>query len=168
MDAIVSGLGIYLFLLVLFRITGTRSLAQITTFDAVLILIIAEAVQNGMVGADHSMTNAVLLVLTLLGLDVLLSVLSVRSTFLEKLINDVPTVLIDDGTPLQVRMKQVRVSEDDILENARSQFGIERLDQIKYAVLERNGSISVIPRRVTWIACPDDLIAASGHADRPS
>jgi uncharacterized membrane protein YcaP (DUF421 family) len=101
MDSIISGLGIYVFLLVLFRLTGNRSLAQITTFDAVLILIIAEAVQEAMIGEDRSMTNAGLLIVTLLGFDVFLSLVSVRSGKLEKIVNDLPTLLIDDGTLLR-------------------------------------------------------------------
>jgi uncharacterized membrane protein YcaP (DUF421 family) len=154
MDAIASGLGIYIFLLVLFRLTGNRVLAQITTFDAVLILIIAEAIQEAMIGSDQSMTNAALLIVTLLGFDVLLSVATVRSRFLERLINDLPILLVDNGVLLQERMKKVRVSEDDVLENARSGFGIERLDQVKYAILERNGNITIIPREVGWAMPP--------------
>jgi uncharacterized membrane protein YcaP (DUF421 family) len=154
MDAIASGLGIYIFLLLLFRLTGNRVLAQITTFDAVLILIIAEAIQEAMIGSDQSMTNAALLIITLLGFDVFLSIASVRSRFLERVINDLPILLVDDGLRLEERMKSARVSEDDILENARSGFGIERFDQIKYAVLERNGNITIIPREVGWAISP--------------
>jgi uncharacterized membrane protein YcaP (DUF421 family) len=156
MDSIISGLAIYVFLLVLFRFTGNRSLAQITTFDAVLILIIAEAVQEAMIGEDRSMTNAGLLIVTLLGFDVLLSIASVRSRTMEKVVNDLPTLLVDDGVLLQDRMLNVRVSKDDIMENARTHFGLERFDQIKYAVLERNGSITVIPREVGWASAPSD------------
>jgi uncharacterized membrane protein YcaP (DUF421 family) len=154
MDSILSGLGVYIFLLVIFRLTGNRSLAQITTFDAVLILIIAEAVQEAMIGSDQSMTNAALLVVTLLGFDVLLSILVVRSRFLGRLINDLPVLLVNDGVADNARMARVRVSPDDVLENARSRFGIERFDQIKYAVLERNGSITVVPRQVGWAMPP--------------
>ena len=72
-------------LLVLFRIVGKRSLAQITTFDFVLLLIISEAIQQAMIDTDNSMMNAALLVITLLGIDVALSLLKGRSSTLEKL-----------------------------------------------------------------------------------
>jgi uncharacterized membrane protein YcaP (DUF421 family) len=167
MDSIISALGIYIFLLAIFRLTGNRSLAQITTFDAVLILIIAEAVQSAMVDIDESMTNAMLLVITLLGFDVFLSIVSVRSSILDKLINDIPTLLVDDGEFLQDRMTNVRVSQNDIMEQARSRFGIERCEQIKYAVLERNGSITVVPKQVGWTLAPDAMKRASDQeADR--
>jgi uncharacterized membrane protein YcaP (DUF421 family) len=113
-------------------------------------------VQEAMIGEDRSMTNAGLLIVTLLGFDVLLSIVSVRSRTLEKVVNDLPTLLIDDGVLLRERMTSVRVSEDDIMENARAHFGIENVGQIKYAVLERNGSITVIPRTVGWAFPPTD------------
>jgi uncharacterized membrane protein YcaP (DUF421 family) len=147
MNSVVRGLVMYLFLLLLFRVTGKRSLAQITTFDAVLLLIISEAVQQGLIGIDQSMVNAFLLVITLVGADVALSLLTARSERLNRLLNDVPLVLVDDGRVLEHRMRKARVTVADILERARELQGLERLDQIKYAVLERGGAVTVIPRR---------------------
>lgn len=146
MDSIVRGLAVYGFLLLIFRITGKRSLAQITTFDAVLLLIISEAVQHALIDGDESMANAFLLVVVLLGADVFLSVLSVRSDRVDKLLNDVPLLLIEDGTMHKDRMKRARVTPDDIMERARELRGVERLDQIKYAVLERGGMVTVVPK----------------------
>ncbi len=146
MDSIIRGLVVYGFLLLVFRATGKRSLAQITTFDAVLLLIISEAVQQALIDGDESMVNAFLLVVALVGADVLLSVLSVRSNRLDKLLNDVPLLLIDNDTVHEDRMKKARVTPDDILERARELRGIERLDQIKYAVLERSGAVTVVPK----------------------
>lgn len=146
MDSIIRGAVVYLFLLVLFRISGQRALAQITSFDLVLLLIISEAVQQALVGNDNSMTHAALVVMTLIGLNVALSLIKQHSKRLEKVLEDVPLVLVEDGTLLRERMDKVRVDEDDILEAARELQGLERLDQIRYAVLERNGAITIIPR----------------------
>lgn len=146
MDSVVRALAVYGVLLLVFRISGKRSLAQITTFDAVLLLIISETVQQAMIDGDESMTNAFLLAITLLGADVLLSVLTLRSAKLDRLLNDGPLVIIEDGRMHEKRMAKARVSEDDILESARQGLGIERLDQVKYAILERNGGITVIPK----------------------
>jgi uncharacterized membrane protein YcaP (DUF421 family) len=154
MDSILSAFAIYVFLLVLFRVTGTRSLAEITTFDIVLILVVAEVVEGAIIHSDESLTNALLVVMTLVGVDVFLSIASMRSRWLDKLINDVPMLLIDRDQIMHDRMRQVRVSEDDILEQARAQHGVERLEQVKYAVLERDGSISIIPGQVGWAAPP--------------
>ncbi len=150
MDAIVRGLAVYFVLLILFRLSGKRSLAQITPFDAVLLLIIAEATQQALIDNDNSMTNAFLLVLTLLGADLVMSLLTVRSQKLDNLLNDVPLLLIEEGHLLADHMKKARVNKDDILERARELRGVERLDQIKYAILERSGSITIIPKYVEW------------------
>lgn len=146
MDAIIRGAVVYLFLLALFRLTGQRSLAQITVFDFVLLLIISEASQQALIGNDNSMTHGALVVMTLVALNVALSLMKQRWPRVDKLLDDVPLVLVDDGRLLHKRMDKVRVGEDDILEAARACQGLERLDQIKYAVLERNGEITIIPR----------------------
>jgi len=147
MESVVRAVAVYLFLLLVFRLAGQRTLAQITTFDLVLLLIISEAIQQALIGNDNSMINAALVVLTLAGLNVSLSILKQRSKQAEKVLEDVPLVLVAEGRLLRDRMDKVRVDEDDILEAARSNHGLERLDQIRYAVLERSGDISIIPDR---------------------
>lgn len=147
MDSILRATLVYLILLVLFRITGKRSLAQTTTFDFVLLLIVSEAIQQALLANDNSMTNAFLIVATLLAIDIGLSLVKQKSKTLEKLIDDVPLVLVEDGKPLRERMEKARVDEDDILSSARQLQGLERMDQIKYAVLERSGGISIVPKQ---------------------
>jgi uncharacterized membrane protein YcaP (DUF421 family) len=147
MDSVVRGLVTYAFLLVLFRLAGKRTLKEVTTFDFVLLLIISEATQNGMVGKDYSLTNSFLLVLTLIGADILLSFVKGHFRPMERWLEDVPLVIVEDGRVLKDRTAKLRVDEGDILEAARELRGLERIDQIKYAVLERNGGISIIPKR---------------------
>ncbi|MGE5596068.1 MAG: DUF421 domain-containing protein [Hyphomicrobiales bacterium] len=127
------------------RISGKRSLAQITTFDFILLLIISEATQQAMIGEDFSLTNAFLVIITLITLDLGLSLLTFRWGLLSRLVNGVPLVIVANGQPIRDRLNRVRLSEDDILEEARKAQGIERMDQIKYAVLEKSGGISIIP-----------------------
>ncbi|MDP9472257.1 MAG: DUF421 domain-containing protein [Chloroflexota bacterium] len=143
MDSVLRGATVYVVLLILFRIVGKRSLAEITTFDFVLLLIISEATQQAMIDNDNSMTNAFLIIITLLSLDIALSVTGQRFRIVDRLVNDVPMVLVEDGRVLKDRMTKSRVEETDILQSAR-QEGLERLDQIKYAVIERSGGISII------------------------
>ncbi len=145
MESVIRAAIVYVVLLVVFRFAGKRSLAQITTFDFILLLIIAEAVQPGLTGGDDSMMNSLLMVLTLVGLDIGLSLMKGRFMTLEKLIDDVPLVLVVDGKPIQERLRKSRVDESDILTSARMTQGLERMEQIKYAVLERNGGISIVP-----------------------
>ena len=146
MDAILKTAAVYVGLLIIFRIAGKRALGDLTTFDFVLLLIIGEATQQALLGDDFSVTNAFLVILTLVGLDVAISIIKGRSKRLEKLIDSVPLVILEDGRPLKERMDRARVDEGDILAKARELQGIERLDQIKYAVLETNGGITIIPK----------------------
>jgi uncharacterized membrane protein YcaP (DUF421 family) len=143
-DIVLSAVAIYAFLMVVFRISGKRTLAQATPFDLTLLLVISEAVQNVLTGDDRSMTRAFVVVVTLVALDVGLSLLKLRSRRLERALEDVPVVLVSRGRPLQDRMRLSRVDESDVLEAAR-EMGLERLDQVRYAVLERDGQISIVP-----------------------
>ncbi|HSE02580.1 MAG TPA: YetF domain-containing protein [Methylomirabilota bacterium] len=147
MDSVLRAGATYLLLLLVFRIVGKRTLAQITPFDMVLLLIIAESTQQALVGPDYSMVNAALVVMTLVGIDIGLSRWRHRSRRVEKLLDDLPVVLVDRGRPLTSRMDEERVDVSDIMEAARRQQGLERMDEVKYAVLETNGEISIIPWR---------------------
>jgi len=83
---------------------------------------------------------------TLIGLDIALSLLKQRSPTFELLIDDTPLIIVEDGRPLKERMDKARIDESDILASARELQGLERMDQIKYAVLERSGGVSIIPK----------------------
>ena len=146
MDSIVRGIVVYLFLLVVFRIAGKRTLNEMTAFDFVLLLIISEAVQQALINNDDSLTNALLVVITLVSVDVLLSLAGHRWKGLERLMTGIPVILIDRGKPKQEQMDRERVSEEEILASAREQEGLRRLDEIDYAVLETGGRISIVPK----------------------
>lgn len=145
METILRGAAVYFTILIVCRIAGKRSLAQITTFDFVVLLIISETTQAALVGEDFSVTTAITLIITFMALDIGLSLLKQRSKRFEKLIDSVPLVIVENGKPLKDRMEKARVDEDDVLTAARELQGLERMEQIKYAVLERSGGISVIP-----------------------
>jgi uncharacterized membrane protein YcaP (DUF421 family) len=147
METVLRAAAVYVVLLVIFRVAGRRTLAQMTTFDFVLLLIISEATQNALVGDDFSVTTATLAILTLVGLDIGSSLLKRDFPTFDKIIDGVPTILVENGRALSDRLYRARLSENDVLEAARSAQGLERLDQIKYAVLEVNGGITIIPKR---------------------
>ncbi|MDT8905705.1 Protein of unknown function [Pseudomonas sp. NFACC32-1] len=146
MDSVLRAAVMYLALMVLFKIAGRRSLADITTFDFVLLMIIGEATQQALLGDDFSLTNALMVIVTLIAIDVGLSLLKQRSSWVSRLIDGGPTVIVEDGRLLRGRMRHARLIEEDIMEAARSSQGIETLAQIKFAIIERNGKISVIPK----------------------
>lgn len=146
MESVIRALIVYVFLLLVFRISGKRTLSQATAFDLVLLLIISETTQQAMVGSDYSMVNAAILILTLVGADIFLSLIKHWFPATDPILDGSAVVLMKDGKVLQDRLDYERVDTSDILESARLQLGLERLDQIKLAVLERSGEISVVPK----------------------
>jgi uncharacterized membrane protein YcaP (DUF421 family) len=146
MDAVFRAVVIYLLLFVIFRIAGKRSLSEITTFDFLLILLVGEAAHDAMMNNDYSITNAAIVIVTLIGIDIAVSLIKERSELFAKVVDGVPLILINNGELLKERMDKVRIDEADLLHFARESQGIERLDQIKYAVLERSGGVSIIPK----------------------
>ena len=145
MDAIGRGLVVYVFLLIIFRLAGKRTLAQITTFDFVILLIIGEVTEGALVDNDHSVTNSFLLITTLVGFDVALSLLTVYVPALERYTSGTPVVLVEHGELKDSRLRLARVTEEDILAAARELQGLERMEQVKYAILETDGKITIVP-----------------------
>jgi uncharacterized membrane protein YcaP (DUF421 family) len=146
MDSVLRAAAIYVVLLVLFRVAGRRTLSEMTSFDFVLLLVIGEATQQALLGEDFSLINAVLVIITLIMLDVLISWVTQRSRIVGKLVEGVPMVIVADGKPLHDRMRKARIELADVLEAARHTQGLERVDQIKYAVVETSGGITIIPK----------------------
>ena len=146
MESVVRGLIVYFFLLFVFRIAGKRTLSEATAFDLVLVLIISETTQQAMVGNDNSMTNGAILIFTLVGADILLSYAKQWFPRLDPVLDGTAVILLRDGQVLKHRLTSERVDTNDILEAARVQQGLESLDQIKLAVLERGGRISIVPK----------------------
>jgi uncharacterized membrane protein YcaP (DUF421 family) len=146
MDEVIRAVAVYAILLLIFRLSGKRSLAETTTFDFVLLLIFSEALQSALVDEDSSLTAAVVVIMTLVVLNVGMSLLKERSSRIELLMEGAPIRLIERGELLYDRMRRARIDEGDILAAARQTQGIERMDQIESAVLERSGGISIIPK----------------------
>jgi uncharacterized membrane protein YcaP (DUF421 family) len=147
MDSVLRALLTYAFVWLIFRIAGKRSLAQITTFDAVLLLIISEATQGALLNGDNSITNSFLVILTLLSIDVFLSCLKIWFPTVEKIVDGTPCVLVERGKVYDQGMKNERVQIDDILNAGRELQGLANMDEIDYAVLEQSGGISIVPKR---------------------
>lgn len=146
MDAVLHGMSIYIVLLLLFRLAGRRSLADASLSDLLLLLILGEAIQQALVGREnYSIVVAAVLIVLLLGLIRLSDHLGDRVRRDEAGENG-PIVLVEEGEPLPIQMTRARVTEEDILAHARRSQGLDRMEQIKYAVLDKAGDIAVVPR----------------------
>jgi uncharacterized membrane protein YcaP (DUF421 family) len=118
-----------------------------TPFDLVIILVISETTQQAMLGDDFSITNAIILILTLFTTDIALSYLKRGSPGAAHVIDGVPTVLVVDGRFDESALKGSRLNKDDVMEAARNQEGIESANEIKFAILEVSGNISIIKKQ---------------------
>jgi uncharacterized membrane protein YcaP (DUF421 family) len=145
MEIVFRAAAMYLLLLLIFRLAGKRTLSEADTFDFLMLLIISETTQQAMVRDDKSFTGAFILIITLVSLTVFLSYVKHWSPKMSSALDDEPFVVLADGKLLDQRCDKLRIDEADIMEAAREQQGLERIEQIKYAVVERNGNISIIP-----------------------
>ncbi|MCP8466280.1 DUF421 domain-containing protein [Pseudomonas sp. ZM23] len=144
MDSVLRAVSIYLFLIILFRLVGKRALADVSTFDLLFLMIISEATQQAMLGDDFSTTNALLVIITLVVMDVVFSLMKLRFPRMDRIIEGASILIVEHGRPLKNRLAEARLREEDILLEARQSQGVERMEQIRFAILEKNGKISII------------------------
>lgn len=147
MESVIRGAAVYFVLLVILRLSGRRTLTQMTPFDLVLLLIVAETTQQALLGNDFSLTNSVILIVVLFTLDIGLSYIKMWFPKVGLVLDGSPTVLVSQGQPDFDRIRKARVTLDDILVAGREQHGLERFDQIRFAVLEADGALSIVPEK---------------------
>lgn len=136
---------IYVVILIGIRLTGKREVGQMATFDLVLLLLIANAVQNAMTGPDTSVTGGLVAAGTLLLVNVFVSRLSIRSRSLRHTLEGTPTVLIKDGKHLERSLKKEHIALEE-LEQALREHGVAAIGDVGLAMLEIDGSISVLKK----------------------
>ena len=136
---------VYLFLLICFRVLGKRQIGQLAPFDLVLLLIISNAVQNSMNGGDNSLIGGLISAATLLLLNFAVAWLIYRNRKMANLIDGRPQILIHDGQVLSAVLDREKLSLDELREALRGQ-GYASMHEIRYAILETTGKISVIKK----------------------
>ena len=137
---------VYVVLLAMIRMSGKRSMGQFTAFDVLLIVLLGNAVQNSLLGEDHSLLGGLLLAAVLIVLNWIVGWLSARSRRAERVIEGEPVVLARDGKLFANVLRRELVSRNDFDEALR-QHGEVRLDDVALALLETDGQISVVPKR---------------------
>lgn len=142
---VLRGVVIYVLVIVLVRLSGKRALGQFTPFDLILLILIGNAVQNGINGGDNSLTGAFIMATTLVALNYGVAFLTSRHRRMERVVEGVPVVLARDGRLFPAMLKRELVSTSDFKEALRMN-GIEDVDDVQLALLETNGTISVVPK----------------------
>ena len=145
MDIVLRGAVVFVFLYVLMRVIGRRELSSLEPFDLILLIILGDAVQQGLTQDDYSLTGAMLAVGTIAALQVLVSYVNFRFPRMRPILDGEPIVIVQDGKPIDRNLRRERVTIEDLLGSARSQ-NIGSLDDVQWAVLETNGQISFIKK----------------------
>jgi uncharacterized membrane protein YcaP (DUF421 family) len=142
-ELIVRGIVVYLFLLALLRITGKRQVGQLAPFDLVLLLVLANAVQNSMNAGDNSLIGGLITATTLIGLNFLVSLVTHRYKKLEAIVEGRPQILIHNGKLFEEVMAKAQLTHHE-LNAALRRTGCTSVAEVHSAILENNGAISVV------------------------
>ena len=144
LEIVIRTVVVYLVILLGLRLSGKREIGQMTVFDLVVLLLIANAVQNAMVGPDTSLTGGILAAMVLLVANALLARLRLRWPRLKKLVEGSPTLLVLHGEVIPDHLRREGLDQET-LETALREHGVANLADVEMAVLEIDGSISVVP-----------------------
>jgi uncharacterized membrane protein YcaP (DUF421 family) len=144
LEIVVRTIAVYLAILIGLRLSGKREIGQMTVFDLVVLLLIANAVQNAMVGPDNSLVGGILAAVVLLVINALVARLRLRWPRLRRWVEGTPTLLVLHGEVIPQHMRQEGIDENS-LQTALREHGIAEISGVEMAVLEIDGSISVVP-----------------------
>ena len=145
MDISLRAIAIFFFILLLTRVMGRRELGSLAPFDMILLIVLGDAIQQGLTQDDYSVTGALIAITTLALLQRGTSYLSFRFPFMRKILEGEPVVIVQDGKVIERNLRRERLTSAEVSEEARSNQ-IDSLEKVKWAVLEPNGNISFIQK----------------------
>lgn len=144
-ELIGRGLLIYFFLILLLRATGKRQIGQMSPFDLVLLMVLSNAVQNSMVGGDNSVSAGLILAVTLVAANWIVGKITSSSKTMEKLIEGSPQVLFHNGRIYEKILSEDQITRQELIA-AVHKAGYSDLEAVRTAILENDGTISIIPK----------------------
>jgi uncharacterized membrane protein YcaP (DUF421 family) len=145
MDLVIRAAVIFGFIFLVTRIAGRRQLSEFEPFDVILLVVLGDLVQQGITQSDESVTGTLIVISTITLLSVLVGWLSFRFARVRLIIEGEPIILIHDGQLIEANLRRERLTRNDLEEEARQQQ-LASLDQIRWAILEDGGTISIIPK----------------------
>jgi|SRR5919108_979656 uncharacterized membrane protein YcaP (DUF421 family) len=146
MDIALRAVALFAFIFLITRVIGRRELSSLAPFDLILLIILGDAIQQGLTQDDYSLVGAMIAVGTIAVLQLIVSYTSFRLPSLRPVLEGNPIVIVQDGRPIERNMKRERLTIEEVMEEARLQQ-ISSLDQIQWAVLEASGNISFIQKQ---------------------
>lgn len=144
METVIRITIIYLVILVGLRLLGKRELSQLTPLELVTLMLIPEIVSQSMIGEDFSVTNGVIGLTTIFSLVFVTSLLKQNVKAVERIIEGTPTLLIQHGKFIEENLNKERITPEEIF-GEMHKSGLEHLKQVKWAILETDGKISIVP-----------------------
>ena len=143
--AIVRTLILYIFIITAIRLMGKRQISDMQPSELVVTLVVSDIASLPMQNTSQPLLSGIVPVLVLVGLEILTSVLMMKSRFVRKLVCGNPVVVIEDGRLLQKQMKRLRMTNSDLLEQLRQQ-NVFSLNDVQYCIVETNGALSVLEK----------------------
>ncbi|MFL5863705.1 MAG: DUF421 domain-containing protein [Solirubrobacteraceae bacterium] len=145
MDLVIRAAVIFGFIFLITRIAGRRQLSELEPFDVILLVVLGDLVQQGITQSDESVTGTLIVISTITLLSVTVGWLSFRFGPLRLITEGEPIILLQDGELLERNLRRERLTRTDVEEEARKQQLVS-LNQIRWAILEDDGTISIIPK----------------------
>ena len=146
MDLVFRAAAAYAFVLAITRLVGRRELSSLEPFDLILLVVTGDLIQQGITQSDYSVTGALIVISVMALMTVASSYLSFRFLPARRVFEGEPIVLIDNGRPIERNLRRERIRTEELEEKARLQQ-VESLDDVRLAVLETNGDVSIIPKQ---------------------
>jgi len=143
LDIVIRSVAVYLFMVLLLRIFGKKELSQLNTADVILILLISNSVQNAMVGSNTSLYGGMAAALALFIINFLFKRVLINSNFIKNLLQDKPEILVHDGKIDFKTLAKLGITSDE-LQEAMREHGVEFYKDVKLAMFEIDGNISII------------------------
>ncbi|MEC4048738.1 YetF domain-containing protein [Flavobacterium sp. SUN046] len=143
LDIVIRSVVVYFFMIVALRIFGKKELSQLNTADVILILLISNSVQNAMVGSNTSLLGGVVAAFALFIINMIFKKIMLHSKFIKNLVQDKPEVLVHNGTIEFKTLSKLGITSDE-LQEAMREHGVEHYKEVKLAMFEIDGSISII------------------------
>jgi uncharacterized membrane protein YcaP (DUF421 family) len=145
MDIALRGIVLYAFVVLILRVIGRRELSSLSAIDLVLLIVLGDAIQQGLTQDDYSVTGALIAVSTIALMQLASSYLSFRSPRVRTVVEGDPIIVVQDGKPVAKNMRRLRMTTDELAEEARGQ-GIASLDEVSWAIAEASGTVSFIQK----------------------
>src|SRR5436190_9285658 len=146
MDLVFRALVLFAGVYILLRVVGRRELAEMEPIDFILLIVLGDAIQQGLTQDDYSVTGALVTIFTIAAIQVAFGYITYRSGKVRTIMEGEPVVLIEDGRVIEKNLHRARIAKDELAEEARLSQ-VSSLSEIAWAVLETSGKISIIPKK---------------------